>query len=141
MIPGDAFTDAIADQRAEIAFTTALDDDAWDLLELGVGGLVDFTITGAGGSARILNVTRPTGVQEDGQPVAGGTFYVAGVTGDISSGALTVDADGTDIPITVGTFTPAALLHDSGDILYVEHRRPIVRASDQIEDIKLIIEF
>ena len=141
LIPGDAFTDSIADQRAEIAFTTALDDDAWDLLELGVGGLVDFTITGAGGSARILNVTRPTGVQEDGQPVAGGTFYVAGVTGDISSGALTVDADGTDIPITVGTFTPAALLHDSGDILYVEHRRPIVRASDQIEDIKLIIEF
>jgi hypothetical protein len=30
---------------------------------------------------------------------------------------------------------------DSGDILYVEHRRPINRASDQIEDIKLVVEF
>ena len=30
---------------------------------------------------------------------------------------------------------------DSGDIMYIEHRRPINRASDQIEDIKLVIEF
>ena len=142
LIPGDAFSDSIADQRALITFADALTDNHWDLLELGVDGLVDFVVTGAGGSARILNVTRPTDVDPGtGQPVAGGSFYVAGVTGDISSGALTVDADGTSIAVTVATFTPAALLHDSGDILYVEHRRPIVRASDQIEDIKLIIEF
>ena len=30
---------------------------------------------------------------------------------------------------------------DSGDIMYLEHRRPINRASDQIEDIKLVVEF
>ena len=30
---------------------------------------------------------------------------------------------------------------DSGDIIYVEHRSPISRASDQTENIKLIIEF
>lgn len=30
---------------------------------------------------------------------------------------------------------------DSGDIIYVEHRRPINRAPDQIEDIKLVVEF
>lgn len=29
----------------------------------------------------------------------------------------------------------------SGDILYVEHRSPVTRSNDQIEDIKLIIEF
>jgi len=29
----------------------------------------------------------------------------------------------------------------SGDIIYVENRSPISRADDQIEDIKLIIEF
>ncbi len=143
LIPGDAFTDAIADQRALITFADALTDDEWDLLELGVDGLVDFVVTGTGGSARILNVTRPIDVDPGtGQPVAGGSFYVAGVTGDISSeDNLTVDAGGTSIAVEVVTFTPAALLHDSGDILYVEHRRPIVRASDQIEDIKLIIEF
>ena len=30
---------------------------------------------------------------------------------------------------------------DSGDIVYIENRKPIQRASDQTEDIKLIIEF
>jgi len=30
---------------------------------------------------------------------------------------------------------------DSGDIIYIENRKPIQRASDQTEDIKLIIEF
>ena len=31
--------------------------------------------------------------------------------------------------------------HDSGDVLYIENRAPIVRAADQTENIKLIIEF
>ena len=30
---------------------------------------------------------------------------------------------------------------DSGDIIYMENRKPISRASDQTEDIKLIVEF
>ena len=30
---------------------------------------------------------------------------------------------------------------DSGDIIYIENRKPISRASDQTEDIKLIVEF
>ncbi|MDP7368700.1 MAG: hypothetical protein QGH83_15745 [Candidatus Pacebacteria bacterium] len=29
----------------------------------------------------------------------------------------------------------------SGDILYVENRSPISRAADQIEDVKLVIQF
>ena len=29
----------------------------------------------------------------------------------------------------------------SGDVLYVENRSPVTRADDQIEDVKLIIEF
>ena len=33
------------------------------------------------------------------------------------------------------------LAYDSGDIIYVEERSPITRASDQTENIKLIIEF
>ena len=38
-------------------------------------------------------------------------------------------------------FANEEIEHDSGDILYTESRRPISRASDQTEDIKLIIEF
>ena len=30
---------------------------------------------------------------------------------------------------------------DSGDVIYIENRKPISRASDQTEDIKLIVEF
>ena len=33
------------------------------------------------------------------------------------------------------------LNRDSGDIIYVENRRPISRASDQTEDIKVVVEF
>ena len=37
--------------------------------------------------------------------------------------------------------TTPELVADSGDILYVENRKPISRAADQTENIKLIVEF
>jgi hypothetical protein len=33
------------------------------------------------------------------------------------------------------------MLKYRGDILYVENRSPVSRASDQVEDIKLIVQF
>ena len=42
---------------------------------------------------------------------------------------------------TVSSLANPEVQPDSGDIMYLEHRRPINRASDQIEDIKLVIEF
>ena len=48
--------------------------------------------------------------------------------------------DVNEVSITSGYSTPE-LVADSGDILYVEERSPITRASDQTENIKLIIEF
>ena len=52
-------------------------------------------------------------------------------------------ADGTEL---VGaTFTDgladAEIAANSGDLIYIENRRLITRAADQIEDIKLVIEF
>ena len=35
----------------------------------------------------------------------------------------------------------SGLKHDSGEMIYVEYRMPINRASDQTEDIKLVVEF
>ena len=40
-----------------------------------------------------------------------------------------------------GAVTGGDLSRFSGDVLYVENRSPVTRASDQIEDVKLIIEF
>jgi len=48
------------------------------------------------------------------------------------SGTGTIDTSGVDTP---------DLEPYSGDVLYVENRSPISRASDQIEDVKLVIEF
>ena len=48
------------------------------------------------------------------------------------SGTGTIDTAGVDTP---------ALAPYSGDVLYVENRSPISRATDQIEDVKLVIEF
>ena len=42
---------------------------------------------------------------------------------------------------TSGSVNNPGLQPQSGKILYVENRSPIARASDQIEDIKLVIEF
>ena len=42
---------------------------------------------------------------------------------------------------TIATITTPGLQPYTGEILYVENRVPIARASDQIEDVKLIIQF
>ena len=42
---------------------------------------------------------------------------------------------------TASTYTGAELDDDSGEQIYVEYRAPINRASDQTEDVKLVVEF
>jgi hypothetical protein len=48
--------------------------------------------------------------------------------------------NGFTIPFTNGYSNPE-LQPDSGIIIYNETRKPIVRATDQTEDIKIIVEF
>ena len=71
------------------------------------------------------------------------------VTGATSSAAATPDAtadsavtltNSSTITFTDGYANPE-LAYDSGDIIYKENRRPISRATDQTEDIKIIVEF
>lgn len=71
------------------------------------------------------------------------------ITGATSSATGTPDADadaavtlagGATITFSNGYANPE-MQPDSGNILYVENRKPISRASDQTEDIKLIVEF
>tara|TARA_Y100000034_G_scaffold137029_1_gene218855 strand:+ start:7366 stop:8880 length:1515 start_codon:yes stop_codon:yes gene_type:complete len=42
---------------------------------------------------------------------------------------------------TVSVANNGPLLDHSGDIMYVEHRSPVSRATDQIEDVKLVVRF
>ena len=66
------------------------------------------------------------------------------VTGATSSTARPIDGNQdtalADISFTDGKANPE-IAPNSGDIVYIENRRQITRAADQIEDIKLVIEF
>ena len=66
--------------------------------------------------------------------VTGATSSAVGPIDDAQDTAL------ADIAFTDGIATPE-IKPDSGDIVYIENRRLITRAPDQIEDIKLVIEF
>ena len=60
----------------------------------------------------------------------------SGATGTPSSSTSTVDS----VSFTSG-YAASELDHDSGDVVYIENRAPITRASDQTENVKLVIEF
>tara|TARA_B100001996_G_scaffold197304_1_gene151104 strand:- start:106 stop:750 length:645 start_codon:yes stop_codon:yes gene_type:complete len=70
------------------------------------------------------------------------------ITGADSSATMTPStttetvtlANNNTVSLTTGYANPE-LQPDSGEIVYLENRKPISRASDQTEDIKLIIEF
>lgn len=52
--------------------------------------------------------------------------------------SITSNTGGTG---TIGTFTNPEIQPFSGDILFIENREPVDRDAQQIEDVKLIIEF
>jgi len=66
------------------------------------------------------------------------------ITGQTSSATATPNT-GSSATVNGVTFASGyanpELAYDSGDIIYVEERSPITRASDQTENVKLIIEF
>ena len=68
----------------------------------------------------------------------------AAVTGASSNSAgspdTTVNGSVEGVTLTNGVGTPE-VDNNSGDLIYIENRRLITRAPDQIEDIKLVIEF
>ena len=71
--------------------------------------------------------------------ITGSTYGATGTPQSTSSETVTLANNNTAV-FTAGYANPE-LDPDSGDIVYIENRKPIQRASDQTEDIKLIIEF
>ena len=70
--------------------------------------------------------------------ITGGTSGASGTTSGTTE-TITL-ANNNTITMTSGYANPE-LDPDSGNIIYLENRKPIQRASDQTEDIKIIIEF
>jgi len=81
------------------------------------------------------------GIDSNGNLTAfSGTNTITGqsssVTATPSSSTTTVD----NISFTSG-YNSGEIDEDTGDVIYIENRSPITRASDQTENVKLIIEF
>ena len=69
------------------------------------------------------------------------TGATSGATGTTAGTTETVTLlNSNTVTLTSGYANPE-LAADSGNIIYLENRKPIQRASDQTEDIKVIIEF
>jgi hypothetical protein len=89
---------------------------------------VDETITSGSNTASLIEFTTPNLFTT--LPVHRAFANSTSVTGGTSG------ATGTIAVITTPGLQPY-----TGDIIYVENRVPIARASDQIEDVKLVIQF
>ncbi len=66
--------------------------------------------------------------------ITGATSNATGVP-DVASSATVNNT------VFVAGYASPELQPDSGDIIYIENRKPISRASDQTEDVKLVVEF
>lgn len=71
--------------------------------------------------------------------VTGATSSAVGTPDSTADSAVTLTG-GNSITFTDG-YANSELDPDSGNVIYIENRKPISRASDQTEDIKLIVEF
>jgi len=112
----------------------------------------DELVTGAtsGATGRVVDFTgnntlRLTDIIPAGNSTTAGYNGIYGYfTNSEVIAANTTGAGGSGASATAngnGSVTGGDLQRFSGDIIYVENRSPVTRASDQIEDVKLIIEF
>ena len=95
------------------------------------GRIVDVTDgIGADLGKKIVRIIRTS---ENSQSTVTNAVFVTANTISIISGGT---ASGTIFGIVSPEVDP-----DSGSLIYIENRRPIMRSVDQVEDIKLVLEF
>jgi hypothetical protein len=70
-----------------------------------------------------------------------GNSTVTGATSSATGVPDTSNSSTYNNTVFVSGYTNPELQPDSGDVIYLENRKPISRASDQTEDVKLVVEF
>ena len=139
---GDFATTSVVDQATSIVVSS------WN----GTAFVVDELVTGAtsGATGRVIDFTgnntlRISDIIPAGNSTTAGYNGIFGYfTNTEVIAANTSGAGGSGASATAngsGAIVGGDLERFSGDIIYVENRSPVSRASDQIEDVKLIIEF
>ena len=91
------------------------------------GKVVDFKNNNT--TLRLVDVTTGTSTTNGYDGIAGSFRANESITAPSTASANTNGVVGGDLE------------KFSGDVLYIENRSPVTRADDQIEDVKLIIEF
>ena len=139
---GDIATSAVVDQATTVVL------NSWNGTQYAADELVTGAVSGATG--RVVDFTgnntlRLTDIIPSGVSTTAGyngihgyftnTEVIAANTGGNGGSGASATANGS------GSVTGGDMKRFSGDIIYVENRSPVTRASDQIEDVKLIIEF
>ena len=109
------------------------------------GGTAKGTVVSWDATNGILKYYQSSSIHTDGGMVLAFESDASNaVVGATSTASGTVDTSQnavlSDISFTGGLASPE-LEPNSGEIVYIENRREITRAPDQIEDIKLVIEF
>jgi hypothetical protein len=114
------------------------------------------TITGTVASATSTTVTLPSSASSTNSIYTGQTLKITAGTGSGqtvtitsyvgSSRVATITPAFSVTPANTSTFVIASIIQPDlatfkGDILYLENRRPIARAADQVEDVRIVIEF
>ena len=109
------------------------------------GTVVSWTLDSGSTTAGVLKYIQTNDAHTDSGKVK--AFESSGsnaITGEASTASGNVDtAYGSTllgVTFSSGLANPE-IENNSGDVIYVENRRLITRAADQIEDIKLVIEF
>ena len=113
------------------------------------------TITGGGGTGATLEprIGPKGGHGKNAKTELGGAYVMINIRlvgtegGDFVVGddfrkvILIANPNASGAAATASTYTGAEMDDDSGEQIYIEYRAPINRASDQTEDVKLVVEF
>ncbi len=70
-----------------------------------------------------------------------GNSTITGATSSATGVPDTSNSSTYNNTVMVSGYANPELQPDSGDVIYLENRKPISRASDQTEDVKLVVEF
>ena len=108
------------------------------------GTVVSWTLDSGSTTEGVLKYIQTTDAHTDQGVVRPFESSGNAITGETSTASGTVNTSygSTLLGVTFASGLAAPEIeNNSGDVIYVENRRLITRAPDQIEDIKLVIEF
>ena len=113
--------------------------------QVSYGTVVSWTLDSGSTTSGVLKYIQTPALHKDADgvvyPFQSGAATVDGAN-SLAQGTIDTTENGSlvGVSFTAGIATPE-IKNNSGDLIYIENRRLITRAADQIEDIKLVIEF